>query len=310
MGRLDRPLDDVLRRIEPSEAQKDGAKRSHQHLRERLSSGNIGTRVLDSYLSGSYARDTAISPLDDVDIIVVIDPIPWRSGLDAFFEWNPSPSRVLRTFANAIRYRYPDSSLHMQRRSVRLELDHLNLDVVPAIQRGNDNGIIYIGDTEDGEWIKTAPKLHAETTTVVNKQRDGLFKPLVKLVKRWNASLPETAHLRSFVVETIAVRLFQQVGYASLEEGLHKYFDFLAYLGDYDTAYRWGEAYGISTFLFSFTVPDTADTGSNTAAGVGFWRRCSFFRYAARSRDRLRAAMDAKSDETAIARLHEALRLS
>lgn len=40
---------------------------------------------------------------------------------------------VLESFATAIRRRYALSSVYGQRRSVRLELNHLDIDVVPAI---------------------------------------------------------------------------------------------------------------------------------------------------------------------------------
>lgn len=80
-------------------------------------------RIVESYLSGSYARETAIRPLEDVDIIFLIDPRHWPISLFASY---PEPDAVLKTFSNAIRRRYQDSSLRTQNRSVRLRLIHLN----------------------------------------------------------------------------------------------------------------------------------------------------------------------------------------
>src|SRR5205814_7160666 len=102
----------------------------------------MANRIVRSYLSGSYARDTAIYPLDDVDIIFIITPSYWSSPL-----FYPPPSSVLDSFANAIRYRYPVSSVYGQRRSVRLELYHLDIDVVPAIQDRNSNLLLRIPDS-------------------------------------------------------------------------------------------------------------------------------------------------------------------
>ena len=93
----------IISDIEPSESQKEGAKRSHINLREGLDSGKMKNCILDSYLSGSYKRDTAIKPLEDVDIIFVIKADAWSSRL---LSSGPDPNDVLKTFSNAIRYRY------------------------------------------------------------------------------------------------------------------------------------------------------------------------------------------------------------
>src|SRR5258708_5198553 len=70
---------EVVRSLEPTQTQKDGAVRSQNHLRDILLTGQFASRITKSYLSGSYARDTAVYPLDDVDIIFVINPASWRS---------------------------------------------------------------------------------------------------------------------------------------------------------------------------------------------------------------------------------------
>ena len=111
---IDAVLRDMLGAIEPTAKQKSGACRSHNYLRELLDTGQMAARITNSYLSGSYARDTAIRPLDDVDVIFEIDPSYWSTG---FLSSYPPPGKVLESFAAAIRRRYPISSVHGQRRS-------------------------------------------------------------------------------------------------------------------------------------------------------------------------------------------------
>ena len=105
MASCERYLQGLVARIEPTERQKDGARRSHAYLRDKLDSGQMANCIIDSYLSGSYARDTAIAPLDDVDVVFLINPEHWQSQFDAMFGFRPSPSKVLDTFATAIRRR-------------------------------------------------------------------------------------------------------------------------------------------------------------------------------------------------------------
>ncbi len=278
---------ELLREIEPTETQKEGAKRSHNYLREILITGNMASRITDSYLSGSYARDTAIRPLDDVDIIFIIDKSQWHTDyLSKLFDTKPSPDAVLKTFKNAIRYRYNDSSLRAQNRSVRLQLNHLNIDVVPAIE-SEGNQSIMIPDRSADKWIITAPAQHSDIATSINRKRNGLFKPLVKLLKFWNTNLPTTANLKSFCIETMAARIFQNANYSSFEEGILKYFDFIAAINDKPSVYKWSSSYEISFGWFNCSVPDLANTGSNTAVNVDSERMKKFSEHAIRGRDRI-----------------------
>lgn len=165
-------LIELLKQIEPTSAQKDGGRRSHTFLRDILRTGNMANRVVDSYLSGSYARDTAVRPLEDVDIIFVIDPARWpQNGFRLILDDDyPRPEAVLKTFMNAIRYRYQDSSLRLQNKSVRLRLYHLDIDVVPAIDREKNDSSILIPDRRKQDWIVTAPRKHNEIASALNKQ--------------------------------------------------------------------------------------------------------------------------------------------
>jgi hypothetical protein len=296
----ERELYGLLKGIEPTATQRAGAERSHNYLRDILCTGNMGARIETSYLSGSYARYTAVYPLDDVDIIFLIDPSHWE---------NPTPEAVLRTFERAIRRRYDGSSLRIQRRSVRLRLNHLDIDVVPAIESKDD--FIKIPDRREAEWIKSGPKRHSDLATKVNQARNGKFKPLVKLLKYWNNNLPSTAHQKSFLVETMATRLFERAQFETLDQGLFLFFDFIAHCKGEPCDANWRDKYGMSFSWFSgkLTVPDTAGTGSNVAAKVDSDTAERFVQHAVRSRNKLREGLESRRTDTAIRRAYEALRV-
>lgn len=297
-------LAEYVKEIGPTPSQKEGARRSHNFLRESLSSGNMMNRIVESYLSGSYARETAIRPLDDVDIIFLIDPRHWPISL---FASHPEPDAVLKTFSNAIRRRYHDSSLRTQNRSVRLRLFHLNIDIVPAIDLGKGDGRILIPDRRAEDWIITAPKKHTEIASAINQQQSGRFKPLVKLLKFWNANLPSTARFKSFAVETIACRVFSKTKFPTIQQGLLLFFDFIAYLGDEARAFQWNDNYGVS-FDWETKVPDLANTGSNVTSSVEDYQKERFIEYAISSRDRMIEAGNARSEESSWKKIVQALR--
>lgn len=308
MASCEPAIHEYLKKIEPSATQKEGAKRSHAYLRDVLCTGQFASRIKTSYLSGSYARDTAIAPLDDVDIIFVINPQPWQTGLISSLSL-PSPATVLESFARAVRYRYPDSSVRTQRRSICLQLYHLDIDVVPAIEADAADQLILVPDAETGNWIKSSPKAHSDIATAINQKRGGNFKPLVKLLKSWNANLPSTASFKSFAIETMAARLFQTTDIPTLQEGLLRFFDFVAHLDGKAQAYSWRDKCGMSLNGWSAEVPDLAGTGSNLVAKVDGERRKKFIEHAVRSRDRMLEAQKAVNIDTACKRVSEALRL-
>lgn len=281
---LDDTLAELAALIEPTAAQKAGAKRSHAAVRASLDDGKIGARILGSELSGSYARQTAIRPLDDVDVLFFIDPQEWKKG---WLETLPPPERVLTTFHRAIKYRYPSSSVRVQRRSVGLQLYHLSIDAVPAVVAEKDD-YIYVPDSDSNTWILSAPRVHARAAAEVNRRTSGVLKPLVKLLKHWNANLPEAARLKGFAVETIAVRLLGSTRCRTLTDGALTFFDFLASFAG-ESRWKWENNFGVSlgTWSWSWTIPDIADTGSNLAHSLTDDRRERFLRAAEQAREAL-----------------------
>jgi hypothetical protein len=298
-------LRNLLSSIEPTPTQKAGAVRSQNYLRELLQTGQFGNRILDTYLTGSYARDTAIAPLDDVDMVVVVDPAGWQSG---FPFGKPAPEKILHSFASAIRYRYPQSSLRIQRRSICLSLNHLDIDVVPAIGVAGQADRIVIPDGDSGEWIISAPKVHASLATEINQRQMGLFKPLVKLLKSWNSELPHTAKLKSFAVETMAATLFRRIALPSLQEGLRLFFDFTAGLDNQAVLYGWSDTFGIHVSWWATELPDLAGTGGNLFARTDSERLRKFLDKARQSRDSLLLLERARTRISALDYMREALR--
>jgi len=308
MADLESALRRLVKHVEPTAKEKEAARVSHKYLRDLMREGEMGRRIVGEFLSGSYRRNTAIRPLGDVDIIFLIDPKAWPTEFFSFSD-KPSPSTVLQSFASALRYRYKQSSAFSQRRSIRLELNHLHIDCVPAIEiPGSD--LIWVGDRKEDKWIRSSPKRHEAAVSEVNAANDGLVIPVVKLLKWWNAHLATTAKVRSFVIETMAVTLFQHIRCPSLDEGLQLFFDFVSHF-DGDSVHEWRSFFGIKMNVWhTMVVEDSARTGTNVAAGVAYDRMKKFIRQACLARDRLLEAKAARSADVAESRLLAALKFA
>jgi hypothetical protein len=300
---IERLLREMARNLEPTATQKKAASASHQYLRGLMDTGDIGDRILGSYLSGSYARDTAVNPLSDVDIIFLIDESKWATGLLAM---RPKPSVVLRSFADAVRYRYERSSAFTQRRSIRLELSHIHIDCVPAIEiPGSD--YVWVGDRKEDAWIKSSPKLHQAALTRANQLCHGCAVPAIKVLKAWNMSLPSTAQVRSFVIETIAVTALTAAPQKTLQDCVLVLFDFVV---QFRSAFLLigTDRLGITmSRVFGMTVPYLARTGGNVASGVGGDQVTNFMDRAARSRELLQGGLHARTEDSAAKHVLSAL---
>jgi hypothetical protein len=282
--------------LAPTAKQLADASRSQQHLRQLLDSGRMQNRIVESFLIGSYARHTALRPLDDVDIVFVIDPSAWQDGYERFVNKLPDPDRVLGSFARAIGYRYEDSGVHLQNRSVGLKLYHLDIDAVPAVVHPSQAGWLRVPDRRAGSWIDSGPLAHASVATAINKRDDGRFVPLVRLLKAWNAGLPTTVVLRGFAIETLATRLFQTIALPSLHRGLVFFYDFVAWLGGHKAeAAQWTDPCDVSFGWFGPKLPDVAGTGANVLAGIESDRIKAFSAAARVMRDALFSAARART---------------
>lgn len=288
-GLCEESLEAVRQRAEPTQAQRDQANASQRHLRGLLAETRVGRRVLDVYMSGSFARHTAIRPVDDVDLIFEVDPTQWKLPL---FGDKPEPARLLDSFRGAIERLYPGSSFRRQRRSVGLTLSHVHIDLVPAV--ATKSGALWIPDREAGEWIDSNPKAHAADATAMNKACAERGKAMIKLLKHWNAQLPDDAHLKSFVVETLAVRILGPEGVASLTDGLLCFWDNVVALAGGESSFEWASSpRAIDVSFFGRLLLRDA-TGKNIAEGVSRETLDRFARRARIARDHLAGALNAR----------------
>lgn len=205
----------LLKDIEPSSTTKENAISAHTNLRDFLAKHEDFKGVhIETFLSGSYKRDTAIRPRSkngnterpDTDIIVVVD-----------YDLNDSPAEVLNFLFVTLKEKY--NTIRRQARSVGIETGLSDMDVVPIIAPSGKEDTLYIPDRKLEKWLETNPPRHTEWTTQINQKSDGHFKPLVKLVKWWRRENPTISKKpKGFVIECIVAECmdFKETRYEEL----------------------------------------------------------------------------------------------
>ena len=195
MMTINRSFQHFLESLELREKERDEASRQHRYLREALQNK---MSVEDNFISGSYARSTALRPLNDIDIFLVLKQTEKLSP-------SASPETILREVKAVLEVIYPGKTARLQSRSVNIEFSGTNIayDVVPAFSDRED--VYLIPDRDEPTWIETNPKVHKELSTDANRRADNKLKPLVKAVK--HANNVHKGGARSFHLEVLSWRI-------------------------------------------------------------------------------------------------------
>ncbi|BDV36601.1 CBASS oligonucleotide cyclase [Methylocystis iwaonis] len=198
-------------RLEITDLQEQTVSTRQTKIREALEKD---LSVLDTFLTGSYRRNTMIAPLAeaDIDIFVVLDPRYYSAnGQQQLLEI--VRSSLLKTYTRTPKIR-PDGH------AVTVTFTDFKVDVVPGFYA--EGGGYLIPDTELQRWIRTDPKEHVVIWTAANKAHNGDLVPLLKMLKSWNKS---RALFKSFHLETIALTALKGVRIDSFPSGLRYVFD-------------------------------------------------------------------------------------
>jgi len=147
----------------------------------------IGTRLnahfpgelSEHFIFGSYKRGTILprhmDERSDIDYMVV-----FREG---GFRPQTYMDR-LRRFVN--RY-YGSSEISQSNPTIVLSLNHIKFELVPAINQFWYGLRIPARASEMQDWIETDPTDFNQTLVDANRSNNNLIKPLVRLMKYWNA---------------------------------------------------------------------------------------------------------------------------
>lgn len=245
-------------RLETTETEDATASRRQRKLRCQVD--EAGTLdVATDFLTGAYRRHTKTKPLRDVDIMIVLRDI---SYLDMH------PREVLAVVRDALIPHYGSGRVCTDRRAVRVDFgaEHVNdldgdvisFDLVPAFEDGDR---YLIPDDRLGIWIPTNPKIHADLATAANRNFDGQWKPLVKMIKKWN-QVHGSPIEPSFLIEVMALKLISGAWTGSHAYELRQFF---ASAADH-IAGGWPDPAGVGPDISDILDDDPAKMGCARAA--------------------------------------------
>ena len=207
---------DLLANIEPSQSYKNDQASGHATLRRRLAADpDFGPIHVNTFLQGSYRRNTAIHPGKDVDIVVVTTLNPDRTTpadansrlkkcLDKYHE---KVAAQTRSFCVTLSYVTMDVVLATSRQLVAEDAFFSWLRKAEDLEKADAwaGHSLLIPDSDLGRWVETDPKRQIAWTTELNAKCGGYFVPLVKMLKWWRQeAYSQPKYPKGYVLERIA----------------------------------------------------------------------------------------------------------
>ena len=152
----------------------------------------------NSFLVGSWGKDTATRPPRDVDLYFLL-PVAVHNRFQAHV-WNRQ-SALLQEVKAALTETYPDTDMSGDGQVVVVRFGTYSVEVVPAFLLTNNR--YWICNTNDGgSYKETDPWAEVGYINTVNQANNGNLRPLIRMLKAWQAycSVP----IKSFQLELLA----------------------------------------------------------------------------------------------------------
>jgi len=101
------------------------------------------------------------------------------------------------------------------------------MDVVPTVTTDGLNSFLKIPDREVKNWVVSHPRKHIELATVMNANRNDLYKPLVKALKQWRDNRMENSWKpKSFLLESLVYDYALNNSITSIPMAINNFFWF------------------------------------------------------------------------------------
>ena len=210
--------------------EKESIRTSIATIKRRLDN-HFDDTIEDQFIFGSYTRNTilprSMDQRSDIDYMIV-------------FEYdNITPQSYLNRLKNFASKYYSTSEIKQSHPTIKLDLNHITFDLVPAL-----SGSLLFGDykipvrNHGDDWISTNPNDLNQSLIDKNKAHGSLIKPLIRLIKYWNAQngyIFESYELEKKIIE----HSFYETGLLGNPDFKTYFFEFMNDISLLSSAPQW-----------------------------------------------------------------------
>ncbi|VTR48221.1 Uncharacterised protein [Actinobacillus pleuropneumoniae] len=175
----------------------EGISRHIQTLKDALHKDIEG--YIDLKFGGSIIKKTYADGLSDVDMLVQIN----RSELA-----NAKPDEVLDFFRDQVKRRLPNTEVKIGKLAVTVTFKSGHeIQLLPSVKTKTGYRIARPDENKWSNVIK--PRNFAEKLSKVNQNNGNKVVPLIKIIKKINATLPSHRQLTGYHIESLAIDAFK-----------------------------------------------------------------------------------------------------
>ena len=136
------------------------------------------SKTANSLQVGSYGRWTAIKGISDLDMIYVMPAAKWETYKDG------RQYELLRDAKDAIKQRYPSTTVKVDRLVVRVLYQDFHIEVMPAFKL-TDGSYKYPDTANGGTWKITKPQAELDEMREANERKNRNLRRLCKMTRAW-----------------------------------------------------------------------------------------------------------------------------
>jgi hypothetical protein len=183
------------------------------------------SKTANSLQVGSYGRWTAIKGISDLDMIYIMPTGKWETYKGG------KQYELLRDARDAVKRRYPSSTVKVDRLVVRVLYKDFHIEVMPAFKL-SDGSYRYPDTANGGSWNITKPQAELDEMKAANERKNGNLRRLCKMARAWKNK--HGVAMGGLLIDTLAYNFLESTdeydtkSYNYYDNMCRDFFEFLA----------------------------------------------------------------------------------
>lgn len=245
MHTLGTHFEELLKNIRPPQERLDAARDLPPKVRQYLKKHEtFETLAPHSRLAGSYAQDTCVGDVKDVDFLIRVDGDPEQNEPEAK-QLIRDLKKALDDLPEALGYEgLADIDIEGARRSVHVYFRNhdFHLDVVPCMAPDGFEDVLYVPDKGFNRWIASAPIGYINLLKELNDKHRERVRPLIKIFKHFRNYQMKTRRPKSYWLGALVIHQLnngnidttKSIGeiFRDLLDGIYLQYDHLLFTSD------------------------------------------------------------------------------
>jgi hypothetical protein len=252
----------LLRDVQLTPGETADAAGKHSRVRSCLNRHyySVDNGVKNSFLVGSYGKNTEITPPSDVDILFELPYSVWARYQSRL---GNVQSHLLQEVRSVLLRSFSTTAIHGDEQIVSVPFSTYAVEVLPAFVTPQ-GAYVHADANGGGKWRTTHPRQEMIELSRSNAATGGKTIHLVKLAKAWKVS--RAVKIKSFVLELAAVKFLAQWPYNTYNGNLTGVAIYDWMMRDF---FKWLPSQ-TDQWWITPGVPDFVQTGNTWEAQVRF----------------------------------------